>query len=110
MEFAHAPPDPAVARQFPLFAGTLMLFFAMRMAAMFMFTTSRLGLATGALPRWLAGLGFLGGLVLLLSATLSRALVLVFPVWLLALCALIAVRALARPSDVRRPRAPEPPA
>jgi hypothetical protein len=93
VEYSRTPLDPAVARQFPVYGATLLLGFAMRMAAMFVFTTSRLGRANGVLPRWFAAAGLGVGLFLLLNTSFSRALVLVFPLWLLALCALIAARA-----------------
>ena len=95
-EFSSAPVDPVVARQFPLYGGTLLLAFAMRMAAMFVFMTSRLGRMAGVLPRWFSSVGVVVGLFLLLSATSDRRLVLVFPFWLLALCALLLVRVLRR--------------
>ncbi len=100
IEFSRSPVDPVVARQFPQYGGTLLLAFAMRMAAMFVFTTSRLGRMADVLPRWFAQVGLAVGLFLLLSASFSRALVLVFPLWLLALCALLLVRAwrLPRPA------------
>jgi hypothetical protein len=99
-EFSDLPVDPVVARQFPQYGATLLLAFAMRMAAMFVFTSSRLGRAAGVLPRWFANLGLVVGLFLLLSASFNRALVLVFPSWLLALCALLLVRALRPPSPL----------
>jgi hypothetical protein len=88
-EHARGPIDPFVARQLPQLGQLLLVGFGMRMAAMFVFTTSRLVRLTGLLPRWfaLAGLGV--GLFLLLSTSFDRRLVLVFPVWLLALCALL---------------------
>jgi hypothetical protein len=89
IEFSRSPVDPVVARQFPQYGATLLLAFAMRMAAMFVFTTSRLGRRADVLPSWFASVGFAVGLFLLLSASFSRALVLVFPVWLLVLCALL---------------------
>ena len=92
VEFSHSPVDPLVARQFPQYGATLIMVFAMRMAAMFVFTTSRIGRSTGVLPRWFTYLGLVVGLFLLLSASFSRELVLVFPLWLLALCALLLVR------------------
>ena len=91
VEFSRAPVDPVVARQFPLYGGTLMIAFAMRMAAMFVFTTSRLGRMAGVMPRWFAHIGLIVGLFLLLSASFNRVLVLVFPLWLLTLCALVLV-------------------
>jgi hypothetical protein len=93
IEFSHAPLDPMIARQFPQYGATLMLVFAMRMAAMFVFTTSRIGRTTAVLPPWFTYAGLVVGLFLLLSATFNRALVLVFPLWLLCLCALLLGRA-----------------
>ncbi len=100
IEFSHSPVDPVVARQFPQYGSTLMLVFAMRMAAMFVFTTSRIGRTTGVLPLWFTHVGIVVGLFLLLSATFSRTLVLVFPLWLLVLCALLLGRAWRLPKDV----------
>jgi hypothetical protein len=99
VELSDAPVDPVVARQFPLYGGTLLMVFAMRMAAMFVFTTSRIGRITGALPRWFTFVGLCVGLFLLFSASYSRALVLVFPLWLLVLCALLLVRVRRLPQD-----------
>jgi hypothetical protein len=91
-EFTSVPVDPGVARQFQLLGRTIFLAFAMRMAAMFVFTTSQLGGRSGVLPRWFAYLGVLVGLFLLFSASVSRVLVLVFPAWLLGLCVLLLLR------------------
>jgi hypothetical protein len=99
VEFSRSPVDPVVARQFPQYGATLFLVFAMRMAAMFVFTTSRIGRTAGVLPRWFTHLGLVVGLVLLLSASFTRVLVLVFPLWLLALCALLLGRARQLPHD-----------
>jgi hypothetical protein len=93
VQFSRTGVDPALAREFPIYGVTLLVAFAMRMAAMFVFTSSRLGRMTGVIPRWFAHLGLVVGLFLLLSASTSRALVLVFPFWLLALCVLLVLRA-----------------
>jgi hypothetical protein len=93
----------------PKFSSTLLLVFAMRMAAMFVFTTSNIGRAANILPRWFTYAGFAVGLFLLLSATLSALLVLIFPVWILALCVLLLLRARQIPADVTLPAfAPSP--
>jgi len=92
LELAHAPLDPLVVRLFPQYGATLLIVFAMRMAAMFVFTTSGLARVAGLLPTWFVRVGWAAGLVLLLSTSLSRVLVLVLPLWLLALCALIHLR------------------
>jgi hypothetical protein len=105
MEYARGPVDPMLARQLPQLSSTILLVFAMRMAAMFVFTTSNIGRATGILPRWFVYLGFAIGLFLLLSATFSRILALVFPVWVLLLCAILFTRARAIPSEAVVPPA-----
>ena len=92
MEIAHSQLDPVIVRGLPQYGRALLIVFAMRMAAIFVFTTSRLGNSTGVLPRWFVWLGWAVGLFLLLSAGFSRALVLVFPFWLLALCAVLLAR------------------
>jgi len=89
IEFSKAKVDPLLARQLPQFSGTLLIVFAMRMAAMFVFTTSRIGQQTRALPQWFVYAGLTVGLFLLFSATFSRVLVLVFPFWMLGLCVLL---------------------
>jgi hypothetical protein len=93
VQFSNSPLDPMLARQFPQFGQALLLVFAMRMAAMFVFTTARLAHLAGALPRWFEYVGLAAGLFLLLNTAFNRALVLVFPLWLLFLCVLIGARA-----------------
>jgi hypothetical protein len=109
VEHSAAELDHMVARLFPQYGATLLLVFGMRMAAMFVFTTSRLGRLAGALPRWFEHVGLVTALFLLLSTGFSRALVLVFPLWLLLLCALIHARA-RRELRSDRARVPAPPA
>ena len=103
VQYANGPVDPVTARQFPIFGQTLILFFAMRMAAMFVFTTSAIGRSARILPRWFAWVGFAVGLFLLISATFSPILVLVFPIWVLVLCLLLLDNARTIPRDVRLP-------
>ncbi|MBV9358420.1 MAG: hypothetical protein JO023_23155, partial [Chloroflexi bacterium] len=102
-EYASAPVDAATARQLPSLSNTLLFVFAMRMAAMFVFTTSNIGRATGVLPGWFVLVGFLVGLFLLLSATFSEVLVLVFPAWVLVLSCMLLVRARRIPADAMVP-------
>jgi hypothetical protein len=45
------------------------------------------------------------GAFLLIAATLSAVLILVFPVWVLTLCVLLLVRVRHIPRDAARPRA-----
>lgn len=62
---------------------TLMTTFSMRMAAVFMFVTSTIGMRTGVFARWVSFAGFTGGLVLLLFITTAAWVALVFPAWAL---------------------------
>ena len=101
--YATGPIDPVVARQFPQYGSTVIIVFAIRMAAIFVFTTSNIGLAAGVLPRWFAFVGFATGVFMLLSASIQPFLMLVFPSWLLALSSILLVKARAIPRDVRLP-------
>jgi hypothetical protein len=101
--YATGPIDPVVARQFPQYGSTVMIVFAIRMAAIFVFTTSNIGRTSGVLPRWFARIGFAVGIFMLLSATLHPVLVLVFPTWMLGLSALLLIKARSIPHDVRLP-------
>ncbi len=103
IEFAGAPVDPVAARQFPIFGQTVILFFAMRMAAMFVFTTSAIGRSAGILPRWFALLGFAVGVFLLLTASFVPQVVLVFPTWVLILSLILLRRARSIPREARLP-------
>ena len=62
---------------------TLMNTFGTRMAAVFMFATSSIGISTGVLARWVSFVGFALGLVLLLVITEFAWIALVFPLWVL---------------------------
>ena len=93
VEYSSAPVDGFAARQLPVLGNTLLYVFAMRMAAMFIFATSNIGRSTGFLPGWFVVLGFVVGLFLLLSATFNQLLVLIFPMWILALVAIVVLRA-----------------
>lgn len=104
VRLAEGPVDVDAARQFQVFGAALTLFFAMRMAAMFVFTTSAIGRSAGILPRWFVYLGFVFGAFLLLSATLSPFLVLAFPLWVFVLCVILLRGARQIPADVRLPR------
>jgi hypothetical protein len=92
VEYTSAQVDAIVARQLPSLGNALLFVFAMRMAAMFIFATSSIGRSTRVLPRWFVLIGYLVGLFLLLSATFSQLLVLVFPIWILALSVFLMLR------------------
>ena len=91
MEFSQSAIHPSIARQLPVLSRTILLVFAMRMAAMFVFATSNIGRTAVPCPDGSTLGGYLVGLFLLLSATFNSALVLVFPLWILALCAILFV-------------------
>ena len=59
--------------------------YAVKMAAVFMFITSSIGLRTAFLPRGLAFTGFAVGVVLLLVITDFAWIILLFPAWVLLL-------------------------
>lgn len=70
-------------------AFALMNTFCMKMAAVFMFVTSTIGLRTAVLSRWLSLVGFSFGLVLLLVISDFAWIALLFPLWVLIVSAFI---------------------
>jgi hypothetical protein len=100
IELSDEAVDPVLARQFPQYGASLLLIFAMRMAAMFVLTTTNLGRISRILPRWFIGIGFAVAVALLLTASLSSWLVLVFPAWILLFCAVLFDRARKVPRDL----------
>lgn len=78
---------------------TLMNTYAIKMAAVFMFVTSSIGLRTGFLPRWLAFIGFAVGVVLLLVITDFAWIALLFPSWVLLVSAYILVAEIGHQPD-----------
>jgi hypothetical protein len=104
VEFNGADVDVGIARQLPLYGSTLMFVFAIRTAAMFVFATSNIARAAALLPRWFTLAGFVVGVFMLLSASFTPVLVLVFLVWMLTLCVLLFLRIPERlriPADPR---------
>jgi hypothetical protein len=83
------------------FAYALLTTYAMRMAAVFIITTSTIGRRRGALPRPLVVLGYLAGLTLLVVGANLPWSELVFPAWALVLSLNILWG--------RRPARPQPP-
>jgi len=63
----------------------VMHLYAIRMAGVFMISTSTISLRTGIVPRWMAFLGFALALALLLSNGTINGLLLVFPLWVLSI-------------------------
>ncbi|MCC6314468.1 MAG: hypothetical protein IT337_10695 [Thermomicrobiales bacterium] len=89
VELADYPVDAAIARQFSVFSRTLLMIFGMRMAAIFVTSTARLGDGAGILPRWFVVGSYAVAAALFLAATLGAWLVVVFPLWMLVLSGLI---------------------
>jgi hypothetical protein len=77
-------------------AYALMNTFGMRMAAVFMFVTSTIGLRTAFLSRWVSLVGFAFGLVLLLVMTDFAWIALLFPVWALLVSTYVLVADIQR--------------
>ena len=61
----------------------IMTVYTMKMAGVFMISTCTLSLRTGIFPRWMAYLGMLLALILLLTITLIPIAPLLFPLWVL---------------------------
>lgn len=72
-------------------AHALMNTFATKMAAVFMFVTSTIGLRTSVLSRWISFVGFLCAIALLLVVTDFAWIALVFPAWVLLVSAYILI-------------------
>ena len=85
--------SPDLARDFPLFGNALLLVFGVRVAAIFVTATTNIAFSSGLMPRWFHLISFAVAIVLFLSASLSFWLVVIFPLWVLALGVLIILRA-----------------
>jgi hypothetical protein len=70
----------------------LMNTYGMRMAAVFMFVTSMIGLRTAVLSRWVSYVGFGFGLVLLLAITDFAWITLLLPFWVLLVSTWILIK------------------
>ena len=90
VKFQDQPPPSADTFLLARALGFAFLFiFAVRAAAVFMLVASTIGLRTGFLPRWLVILGYVGGVVFLVSVTYIELLVLIFPAWVIAVSVVI---------------------
>ena len=65
--------------------------YAMKMAGVFMISTSTISLRTRIFPRWMAMLGYVLALVLLLSLGKMEWFLLVFPLWVLLISVYILI-------------------
>jgi hypothetical protein len=70
----------------------LLLLVLPRVEAVFIITTSTVGLRTGALPKWLALVGYLFGLSMLIVPLFIDAIVLIFPLWVGLISAVLLMR------------------
>jgi hypothetical protein len=77
----------------------IMYVYAMKMAGVFMITTCTLALRTGIFPRWMAFLGMVLALFLLLSISFFSWAPLVFPLWVLLISVHILLANLGRPKS-----------
>ncbi len=101
VKFQDQPPPSADTFLLARALGFAFLFiFAVRAAAVFMLVASTIGLRTGFLPRWLVLVGYVGGVVFLVSVTYIELLVLIFPAWVIAVSVVILGRGA---EDGRRP-------
>ena len=80
---------------------TVLNVYAMRMGAVFILSTTTIGMRTGVIPRWLVVAGYVAALILLVGTSLSTWLNLVLPTWTLILSVhiLVSNAALARTRD-----------
>jgi hypothetical protein len=69
----------------------IMNIYAIKMAGVFMISTSTLALRTGIMPRWMAFFGFALALILLLSIGTIDWISLVFPLWVLLISVYILI-------------------
>jgi hypothetical protein len=74
--------------------------YAVKMAAVFMISTSTLAIRTGIIARWIAFVGYAFALFLLLSGRFIEWIILLFPLWVLLVSIDILIDNLRRPPQV----------
>jgi hypothetical protein len=79
----------------------LMNVYAIKMAAVFMISTSTVVIRTGIVPRWIALLGFLLALILLIGSSFIGWSFAVLPVWVLLVSVYILIDNLRTPGADR---------
>ena len=77
----------------------IMNLYAVKMAGVFMISTSTLAIRTGFVPRWIAFVGFAFALLLLLSGRNVDWIIMVFPLWALLISIYILIANLRQPSQ-----------
>jgi hypothetical protein len=80
----------------------IMNLYAVKMAAVFMISSSTLAIRPGFTPHWIAFLGFACALLLLFSGRYIDRILLVFPLWVLFVSIYILIDNLRRPSQTAR--------
>ena len=85
----------------------IMNVYTMKMAGVFMITTSTLSLRTGIIPRWMAYLGLALALFLLFSLGFFDWAPLVFPLWILLISGHILLANLRRPQSANTTATPK---
>jgi hypothetical protein len=80
----------------------IMNIYAVKMAGVFMISTSTVSLRTGILPRWMTFLGIALALILLFSIGTIEGVLIVFPLWVLVISVYMLIMNL-RKSDATRP-------
>jgi hypothetical protein len=84
--------DPAIWDLQRVVTLTLINTYALRMAAVFIFATTTIGMRVGFLPRWLVVYGYISGVILLIGASVNPWMNFVLPAWTLVLSIHILVK------------------
>jgi len=79
----------------------IMELYAVKMAAVFMISTSTVAIHTGVFARWIAFIGYAFALFLLLSGRYVQWIIMVFPLWVLVVSIDILIDNIRGPSQVR---------
>jgi len=80
----------------------IMNLYAVKMAAVFMISTSTLAIRTGVIARWIAFLGYAFALFLLLSGRYIEWILMLFPLWMLLVSIHILIDNLRQPLKPKR--------
>jgi hypothetical protein len=103
LNFYGADPDMLIGSGIYTFGRTvayeIMNVYAMKMAGVFMMSTCTLSLRTGIIPRWMAFLGLILAVFLLLSIGFFSWASLILPLWVLLISVHILIANMGRPSD-----------
>jgi hypothetical protein len=86
--FSVVPEELVRSAAFPLaraIAYTIMNVYAVKMAGVFMISTSTITISTGIAPRWIAMLGYVLALILLLGSSYISSCLIVLPIWVFAI-------------------------